>query len=198
MTIEVSAIKLESHLAALAPLSIDHANALNVAGQDGKIWAWCVEPPFTDLDETKRWIQYYKQLELLGERIPFAIIDKESQLPIGCICYSDINLSNKSIAIDHSWLAPKFWEQTHFAEAHLLLVQHAIDKLGVIRVEFTVDTRNKQEQSTVESIGATLEGTLRANRVEDGFRRNNTMIYSILDDEWPSIKENCAELLSSQ
>lgn len=196
MMSEVNATKMQSHNALLEPLSVEHANALNVAGQDGRIWAWCVDPPFTDLEETKRWIQYYKQLELLGERIPYTIVDKSSHIPIGCICYSNINLSNKSIAIDHSWLAPKFWENDHFAEAHLLLVQHAIDELGVIRVEFTVDTRNKQEQTTVEYIGATLEGTLRAHRVEDGFRRNDTMIYSILDDEWPSIKDTNESLLS--
>ncbi len=195
MRTEVKATILESEHVRLEPLSLEHADALLYAGRDERVWAWRLNPLFTDIDGVKRWIQHANQLEMLGERVPFAIIDKDSQLPIGSISYLNIALSNYSIDIGFSWLAPKYWESSCDTESYLLLIKNAFESLEMVRVQFLIDSRNTKTQETVEAIGATKEGVLRCHRVIQNHARRDNIVYSILDTEWPLLKERYASAI---
>ncbi len=130
---------------------------------------------------------HLEMLNALPKRLNWAVVMLETAAVAGRISFSEINESHRWIEIG-TMLMPRFWGGPANPEAKLLLMTRAFEVLGVNRVQFKVDTRNERSQKAMEKLGAVREGVLRQYQIRaDGFARDSVM-FSVLRSEWPTIK----------
>lgn len=128
-----------------------------------------------------------------GSRYPFISFDKKAQEYSGSTSYLNISNENERLEIGATWLGKDFQGTGLNKEQKRLMAGYAFETLGMRRVELKTDARNLQSQKAMLKIGAKQEGTLRSHTVmEDGFRRD-TVYFSILSDEWPTVKDTIFE-----
>lgn len=188
---------LQGSLVRLEPLKLDHAEALFHASKAPEVWQWLTRPAFTDIDEVKHWINHANYMQAIGEQLAFAIIDQSNGLAIGSTRYLNINEANKSLEIGWTWLTPKYWHTRVNSECKYLLLKHAFEDLNVFRVQLLTDNRNIRSKKAIKKLGATLEGVIRSERIlYDGHRRD-TALFSILNYDWPDIKNTLKTSLSA-
>jgi RimJ/RimL family protein N-acetyltransferase len=128
-----------------------------------------------------------KTLAMEG-RLPFAIVLRETGQPVGSTSYFDIRPAHRGLEIGYTWYAQAY-QGTHInPENKYLLLRHAFETLGAVRVQLKTDKRNLRSQHAIAKLGAKLEGTLRKHTIlENGYIRD-TVMFSITDDEWPEVK----------
>jgi RimJ/RimL family protein N-acetyltransferase len=120
--------------------------------------------------------------------LPFVVIDRASGEAIGSTRYLDVAPRHRRLEIGATWLAPPFQRTAANTEAKLLLLTHAFEALGAIRVVFKTETLNDRSRAALTRIGAVEEGTFRKHLVADTGRARDMVYYAILDDEWPAVK----------
>lgn len=173
----------------LEPLDPAHAEDLLAAGADPEIWAYMPIPQPNSVAEVRKWIDDAWKLASLGEELPFAIVDPETGRAVGSTRYLDIRRNWRTLEIGWTWLAASVQRSAVNTEAKLMLLKHAFEDQGALRVQFKTDGRNTRAQRSIERLGAVKEGVLRKQRINhDGYVRD-AVYYSILDDEWPAVKE---------
>ncbi len=124
-----------------------------------------------------------------GRQIPFAIVDRAIGRAVGSTRYLDIQPANRGIEIGWTWIGTAHQRTAINTECKFLLLRHAFETLGAIRVQLKTDLRNERSQRAMERIGAAREGVLRQNMLLwDGHRRDS-VYYSVLVDEWPRVRE---------
>lgn len=176
----------------LEPLQAQHADDLFLAGQEREMWLYMSSNPCVSRETMQQWITETLLLQQAGECLPFAIIDLATERAIGSTRYLNIVPKDYGVEIGWTWLDPAVRRSGVNTECKYLLLQHAFDKLGAIRVQLKTDSRNLRSQTAIERIGAIKEGVLRNHMImADGYRRH-TVYYSILDSEWPSVKAGLA------
>jgi N-acetyltransferase len=126
--------------------------------------------------------------ERLGLIIPFAIINRRTQEAIGCTEYAYFSPEHRKVEIGGSWISKSLQGMVYNTEAKLLLLSHAFDKLGCVRVELKTDTLNDLSHAAILKIGAKKEGVLRNHMVREDGRRRHTIYFSIIEEEWPQTK----------
>jgi RimJ/RimL family protein N-acetyltransferase len=182
-------IILEGNHVRLEPLTLDHAPDLYEAGNDDEVWQFLSIPRPDSLVEMQAFIQGALGQQLAGLRVPFAIIDKASGKAIGSTSYLDIQPQNKGVEIGWTWLGKAYWRSSINTECKYLLLCHAFDGQGAIRVQLKTDSRNWRSQNAIERLGAKKEGVLRKHVIyPSGFIRDS-VYFSIIDTEWPWVKE---------
>jgi len=180
----------------LEPLDYTHVEDLLAAGADPEIWRYLPIPQLTDVNHLRAWIDEAWQLASTGEQMPFAILDAESDRALGSTRYLEIRRTWRTLEIGWTWLATSARRTRVNTECKYLLLRHAFEDLGALRVQFKTDGRNQESQRSIERLGAVKEGVLRKQRVNhDGFVRD-AVYYSILDDEWPKVKARLEEMLA--
>ncbi|MBM2812099.1 MAG: family N-acetyltransferase, partial [Chloroflexi bacterium] len=123
-----------------------------------------------------------------GVEYPFAVIVRENGRVVGATSYLDVSEENRAAEIGWTWYSPDVWGTAVNPEAKYLLLERAFEDWNAIRVFFKTDARNLRSQAAIRKLGAQYEGTLRSHRIlADGFRRDS-MYFSILDFEWPTVK----------
>lgn len=185
---------LEDEYVALEPLTLAHAPALEAAAADGKLWNLRV----TSVPGPGQVLAYIEKAlvgQAAGLMLPFAIREKSSNTVVGSSRYYDIATELPRLTIGYSWYA-KRWQKTHLNTAcKRLLLNYAFNTLGCVAVEFHTDICNLDSQRAIERLGAQREGVLRAHkRRHDGSLRD-TVCYSILAAEWPSVAERLGQRL---
>ncbi len=182
----------------LEPLTQAHAPDLFAAlSIDPAIFRWWLTPTPTALAEMVVLIELSLAAQKQGSVLPFAQIDPTTGRAVGVTTYLNISRRDHGLEIGGTWLG-KPWQRTGMnTEAKYLLLRHAFEDLGAARVQLKTDSRNVQSQRAIERLGAVREGVLRQyQRVWDGFQRD-TVMYSILDEEWPAVKTRLEELLTA-
>jgi len=192
MTLEGSVVRLE-------PIRREHAQLF-----------WDVAK--NDVEDIFRWIPYAMQnrgdFEKLvdkafaeqerGESVVFATVERGSGKTIGSTRFMNIDRANKRVEIGSTWIAPA-WQQTAVnTEAKYLMLRHAFEVWGCIRVELKTDALNKKSRNAILRIGAKEEGTLRRHLVTSTGRVRDTVYFSILDSEWPEVKARLESKLESE
>jgi RimJ/RimL family protein N-acetyltransferase len=125
-----------------------------------------------------------------GTARPFANISLESGQVIGCTRFANIDLHNRHVEIGWTWVGVP-WQRTAVnTEAKYLMLRHAFESLGCIRVEFKTDSINERSRRAILRIGAKEEGTLRNHMIVQGGRYRHTVYFSVLDSEWPGVKKD--------
>jgi RimJ/RimL family protein N-acetyltransferase len=180
----------------LEPLDATHADDLLAAGADPDIWRYLPIPQPRTLAEVRQWIDQAWKLASTGEELPFAVIDPESGRAVGSTRYLDIHRDWRTLEIGWTWLAASAQRTAVNTETKLLLLTHAFEDQGALRVQFKTDARNLRSQQAIERLGAVKEGVLRKYRIaHDGYVKDG-VYYSIVDDEWPAVKARLAARLA--
>ena len=192
MSLRVTPVVLRGKEVRLEPLGLIHAQGLYNRGQVEADWTHLPRSCFVDLADTRHWID-----EALGVegQLPFAIVETAKDKVIGSTRYLNIRPEHRSLEIGWTWLGQN-WQRTAInTETKLLLLSHAFEKLGCIRVEFKTDTRNERSQRALQRIGATKEGVLRNHMiVQDEFVRDS-VYFSVISSEWLDVKERLERLV---
>lgn len=179
----------------LEPLDPSHADDLLAAGADPEIWRYMPIAQPNTVAQVRKWIDDAWKLAATGEQLPFAIIDPETGRAVGSTRYLDIHRNWRTLEIGWTWLAASVQRSAVNTEAKLMLLKHAFEDQGALRVQFKTDARNLRSQQAIERLGAVKEGVLRKYRIaHDGYVKDG-VFYSILDDEWPAVKERLAARL---
>jgi N-acetyltransferase len=177
----------------LEPLEGRHEAGLRVAAADPRVWRWMpVDPTATDAT-FHAWMVEAQERAAAGLDAPFCILRAERDEVLGSTRYLALRPEHRGLEIGWTWLAPAAWGTVVNAEAKLLLMEHAFERLGCIRVEFKTDARNERSRAALESIGARFEGIHRRHMlVQDGELRDSAW-YSVIDEDWPTTKAALAE-----
>jgi N-acetyltransferase len=180
--------RLEGRIVVLDPLAREHERGLFAAAQDAEIWRWMSYNAVESPERFHAWFEDALQASKAGEEAAFAILSAESGNPIGSTRYLTIRPEHRGLEIGWTWLVRSAWGTGANAEAKLLLLEHAFDRLGCIRVEFKTDARNERARAALEAIPARFEGIFRSHMLVRGGERRNSAYYSVTDDDWPVVR----------
>jgi len=182
----------------LEPLGQAHAVDLYAVSQDPDIWTYMPVDPSHSLEALSSWIETALRARAQGQQMPFAIVDARSGRAIGSTRYLSITPEDYGIEIGWTWLAREVRRTAVNTECKYLLLGHAFESLGAIRVQLKTDSRNQRSQGAIERLGAVREGVLRKQMIlENGYQRD-TVMYSITEVEWPAVKAGLeAKLVTS-
>ena len=184
---EMGPVTLRGRYVTLEPLDERHAPGLFEAMQDEDVCRYLAWPPPAALDETRAMIRDARDLMARGQQVAFAQVWNASGAAIGSTRYLDIRPKDRQVEIGSTFLGRAFWRTPANTEAKYLLLRHAFESLGCIRVALKTDGRNMRSQAAIERLGAVREGVLRKHMNVRGYQRD-TVYYSILDTEWPAVK----------
>ena len=181
--------RLEGRLVVLEPLTPEHGPGLRAAAAGPGLWRWMAADASTD-EAFAAWLEEALAASRQGTAAPFAVVSAATGAPIGSTRYGTLRPEHRGLEIGWTWLAPSAWGTGANAEAKLLLLEHAFERLGCIRVEFKTDARNERSRRALEALPARFEGTFRKHMlVRDGDVRDSAY-YAITDDDWPNVREN--------
>ncbi|MEE4146850.1 MAG: GNAT family protein [Halieaceae bacterium] len=170
----------------LEPLRQEHAQGLYNRGQSAGDWRFMPRACFIDMADTRQWID---EAVAAPGQLPFAIVEKGKNKVIGSTRYLNIRPEHRSLEIGWTWLGQQ-WQRTAVnTEAKYLLLCHAFERLGCVRVEFKTDARNARSQRALERIGATREGVLRKHMIVQGNFARDSVYFSVIDSDWPQVRE---------
>jgi len=189
----VEPVTLRGPAIRLDPLTVDHVAALTRVGLEPELWRW-IPAPVTSAEEMRIYVMAALDEQRRGVSLPFAIIDQASDQVIGSTRYGNINISHRRLEIGWTWLTPARQRTAANTEAKLLLLTHAFETLGAIRVELKTDALNQKSRKAIARIGATEEGTFRNHMITASGRVRDTVYFSIIDKEWPAIKASLEDL----
>ena len=172
----------------LVPLEKIHEQELYEAAKPKEIWEHLPVKVHSPSD-MKRLIESALKAKQEGRELPFAVFDIESHSILGSTRFLDISLPNKSVEIGWTWYHPSVWRTRVNTECKYLLLKYCFEELKLHRVQFKTDVRNNRSRAAIKRLGATQEGITRKHMVlPDGYVRDS-VIFSIIDDEWPFVKK---------
>lgn len=181
-------LRLESDRVRLRPLEMDDWVQLAEVAAEPEIWTYFRGGLLTNPERLKEWIEEALALRERGIDYPFVTVDLASGRVAGSTRYRLIDTANRSVEIGGTWLGREFRGTGLNLEAKRLMLDHAFEVLGVIRVQLRTDLRNKRSQTAIERLGAIREGIHRKDFIySDGYQRSS-VFYSITDEEWPQVK----------
>lgn len=190
----IEPVTLEGNFARLEPLAQAHHASLCEIGLDPALWElipYRVSTP----QEMSLYIRSAREAQERGAALPFATIERASGQVAGSTRFMNIEAPHRRLEIGSTWLAPR-WQRTAMnTEAKYLMLRHAFETLGAIRVELKTDELNRRSRAAILRLGAREEGILRNHMIVWSGRIRNTVYYSILDSEWPSVKTRLEERL---
>ena len=192
----VTPVTLEGKHVRLEPLLAAHHAALTEIGLDEDLWRWIPVPVRTP-EEMSAYIEAALAEQARGVSLPFTIVEKNSGKPVGCTRYGNIDRVHRRVEIGWTWIA-KPWQRTPVnTEAKYLLLRHAFETLGCIRVELKTDSLNEKSRAAILRIGAQQEGIFRNHMITASGRIRHTVYFSIIDNEWPAVKARLEQRLKS-
>jgi RimJ/RimL family protein N-acetyltransferase len=191
-------LELSDGAARLEPLRADHAAGLFEVGREPEIWRYLPAGPPRDVEGVAAFIRRALDGAAVGTELPFAIIERASGRAVGSTRYLEIQPGNRALEIGATWIAPA-WQRTAVnTECKYLLLRHAFEGLGAVRVQLKTDGRNERSQRAIERLGAKREGCLRKSRIlHDGYIRD-TVMYSVIAEEWAGVKERLEARLGAR
>jgi RimJ/RimL family protein N-acetyltransferase len=193
---EVGPVTLRGRHVTVEPLDERHAPGIFDAMRDEEVCRYLAWPPPVALDETRAFIRDAKDLAARGQQVAFAQIWNATGAAIGSTRYLDIRPKDRQVEIGSTFLGRAYWRTPVNTEAKYLLLRHAFESLGCVRVALKTDGRNTRSQAAIERLGAVREGVLRKHMNVRGYQRD-TVYYSILEDEWPAVKTRLEALLAT-
>jgi RimJ/RimL family protein N-acetyltransferase len=185
----VEPITLTGIHASIEPLGREHEEALQRAVADGELWRlWytTVPPP----EKMGQYIAFALDMRERLDAMPFVIREKSSGEIVGCTRYFNVDAANRRLEIGHTWYSKRVQRGPINTECKLMLLSYAFEKLQCIAVEFRTHWFNHASRTAIERLGAKQDGVLRNHQVlADGSKRD-TVVFSIIDGEWPAVKRH--------
>jgi N-acetyltransferase len=193
----VEPVTLEGRHARLEPLTKAHLARLAAVGLDEELWRW-IPTAVRTREEMAAYIETALDEQRRGVSLPFAIVEKATSRVIGSTRYGNIERTHHRVEIGWTWVAREWQRSAINTEAKYLLLKHAFESLGCMRVELKTDSLNEQSRNAILRIGAKEEGVFRNHMITASGRIRHTVYFSIIDSEWPPVKARLEEKLNSQ
>ena len=191
----IEPVTLQGTRVRLEPLSFQHHSRLCEIGLDDELWRWTVTNIST-AEQMRDYIEDALKQQSEGTALPFATIDMATDLAIGSTRFGNIDLTNRRAEIGWTWVARQWQRTPANTEAKYLMLRHAFETLGMIRVELKTDSLNEKSRNAILRIGAKEEGVFRNHMITASGRIRHSAWFSIIDSEWPQIKQSLEEKLS--
>lgn len=182
--------RLEGRLVVLEPLTAEHEQGLWEASRDPRLWAWLPVVQPATREEFHAWLDAALARAAAGLDIPFATVLRSTGAIAGSTRFLALRTEHRSLEVGWTWLAPSAWGTGANAEAKLLQLEDAFGRLGCRRVEFKTDALNERARAALEALPAQFEGIHRKHMLVRGGESRDSAWYSVLDDEWPTVREN--------
>ena len=182
----VPVVTLEGLAVRLEPLTAAHASALAAVAEPEVFEHF--NSSLESLADVEAFIAQALAAGERGTERPFVILERETGTPVGTTRYLDIQREHRTLEIGGTWLARRVWRSRVNTECKGLLLGHAFEALGVMRVQFKTHRRNTRSRAAIERLGARFEGILRQHQLVRGGQVRDSAYYSILDTEWPEVK----------
>ena len=195
MTNWVTPVALTGKHVRLEPMTEVHIPALAEIGAGKDFWDFMVYGRMEDEDDMAGWVREILARAEKGTDLPFVAIHLESGRVAGATRYLNIMPNDRGLEVGGTWYGLDFQRTAVNTECKYLLLTHAFESLGCIRVQIKTDSLNLRSQNAIERIGAVKEGVLRNHMILPNGRVRHSVFYSILDTEWADVKKRLEEML---
>lgn len=192
-------VTLVGSVVRLVPLRLEHASLFREAAKNNReeIFRWfpiAMDSP----EDFQRLVDRSLDEQARGVCVPFATEVRESGIVIGSTQFMNIDSANHRVEIGTTWIVPE-WQRTAVnTEAKYLMLRHAFEEWGCLRVEFKTDALNRRSREAIRRLGAQEEGTLRKHMAAQNGRQRDSVYFSIIDSEWPAVKARLEGMLNRQ
>ena len=183
----MTTILLQNDFVLLRPIELKDAKAIAAVARDERIWEHIAYTLATEEDVVE-YVEKQVALTEKGERIVFVIMDQLTNKIIGSTSLYDFSLEHARCEIGSTWLTPAYWRTAINTNCKYLLLQHIFEEMNFNRVQIKTDNLNVRSQQAIERIGAKFEGQLRRHMCRKDGSLRDTMMYSIIREEWPEVK----------
>ncbi|HZG44544.1 MAG TPA: GNAT family protein [Longimicrobium sp.] len=191
---KVEPVVLQGRHVRLVPMTLGHVPALWEAS-DAELWRLTVSRVGSE-DDMRRYVREALDAQARGKALPFVTLDAAGERTIGSTRVGNVDAVNRRVEIGWTWIAAP-WQRTAVnTEAKYLMLRHAFETLGCIRVELKTDVLNERSRKAILRIGAREEGILRKHAITEGGRIRDTVYFGIVDDDWPSVKARLESMLT--
>ena len=191
---DIQPVLLEGQVVRLVPLTRDHHAALCAVGLDPELWRWTTQVVTTP-QQMAAYVEAALTDQTLGTALPFATCLRDSRV-IGSTRFGNIDRANRRVEIGWTWIARPWQRSAVNTEAKYLMLRHAFEHWGCLRVELKTDALNQVSRQAILRLGAQEEGVLRKHMITETGRIRDTVYFSILDTEWPSVRGRLQALLA--
>ena len=188
-------VTLEGRTVPVEPLGPTHHAALCAIGLDPELWE-LIPYRVTTPDEMVAYIQTALDAQKAGTALPFATVHVTSGQVIGSTRFMNIDVPNRRVEIGATWIAAPWRRTAVNTEGKYLMLRHAFETLGCVHVELKTDVLNQRSRNAILRIGAKEEGILRQHVVTWSGRLRDSVYFSILDSEWPRVRQDLEQKLS--
>lgn len=193
----IKPVQLMGKHVVLKPMTHDHVEGLKLAVSDGELWnLWYTHIPGPS--EVESYVDMALSQQQAGQSIPFVICDPDSGNILGSTRYCHIDHDNKRVEIGYTWYAKSVQRTAVNTQCKFLLLTHAFEALDCIAVEFRTHWHNLASRKAILRLGAKQDGVLRNHQMmpDGGYR--DTVVFSIINQEWPVVKTSLAFKLSAK
>jgi N-acetyltransferase len=195
MTEWVQPVILTGKYVRLEPMNEEHISGLAEIGIGQPFWDFMLYGPIKTVDDMRKWVLDILGRASKGTDLPFVAVHLASGRVAGATRYLNIVPQDRGLEIGGTWYGTEFQRTPVNTECKYLLLRHAFETLGCIRVQLKTDLRNERSQKAIERIGAVREGVLRNHMILPDGRIRHSVFYSILDTEWPEAKKRLEDML---
>jgi RimJ/RimL family protein N-acetyltransferase len=178
----------------LEPLTREHHADLCRVGLDPELWQWTTSDVRTAGD-MQAYIATALQWLADGTALPFAVVPLDVGRAVGSTRFANIDRANRRLEIGWTWYGRAYQRTATNTESKYLLLRHAFETLGAVRVEFKTDSLNERSRAALVRIGAKEEGILRNHMITWSGRLRHSVYYSVIAEEWPEVKRRLEERL---
>jgi RimJ/RimL family protein N-acetyltransferase len=193
---EVKPVVLTGKHVRLEPMTEAHIPGLTEIGVGQDFWDFMLYGRMDSEEDMRGWVMDIMSRGGKGADLPFAVIHLASGRVAGATRYLNIMPRDRGLEIGGTWYGAEFQRTAVNTECKYLLLRHAFETLGAIRVQLKTDLRNERSQKAMERIGAKREGILRNHMILPDGRYRDSVFYSILDTEWTEVKKKLEEMMS--
>ena len=193
----LSPFSLEGRYVRLEPLRPEHATLLWEVAKDhlADLFQW-IPYQLNSLEDFQAFNRQVLEEQARGLTIPFSTVERGSNQVVGTTRFMNMDLANRKVEIGSTWIAPR-WQRTAVnTEAKYLMLCHAFEVWKCLRVELKTDALNQRSRQAILRLGAKEEGTLRKHMLTYNGRQRDSVYFSILDTEWPSVKARLGAALA--
>jgi len=193
----IEPVTLRGRHASLEPLAREHEASIMQAAADGELWKlWYTSVPAPD--QTTAWLDAALDMRERQGAMPFAVRANDSGNIVGSTRYFNVDAANRRLEIGHTWYAQRAQRTAINTECKLLLLIHAFEQLRCIAVEFRTHWFNHRSREAILRLGAKQDGVLRNHQLLPDGSRRDTVVFSILDGEWPAVKRHLSDNLEGR
>lgn len=187
-------IALENENVLLKPLDKQDVAGILTAGNYPEIWMY-LSINIENEKDVHNFVDKALKEKMLNKEFPLVIVGKKSGEIIGSTRFMDIDEQHQRLEIGYTWLTPAYWRTTVNTNCKYLLLRYCFEVLGLQRVQIKTDYANTRSQKAIERLGAVKEGILRNHMLRKDGSTRNTVMYSVIKEDWPEMKWHLKELL---